>query len=193
MTARDGGFRPLTTVTARWSQEDGSGTEHLTLEQHGERITATAVITSVRGEKPFAAWYQIFLDSRWQVKAVSVHRTDSRWFIARSPEPGQWCDGDGLEMKNLAGCRDVLLQNSRFNLTPIIRRLRLAARDASEMDVMSVAIDTLVPKRMRQRISCLEPARLYQLEDLSTGYTSNIEVDSGGLALMDAADGVRIF
>ena len=73
MGARNGEFRPLTALSARWAHEGGCGTEHLTLERHGERITATAVITSAESEKPYAAWYQVFLDSHWQVKAVSVY------------------------------------------------------------------------------------------------------------------------
>lgn len=181
MTTREGGFRPLKAVTARWSQEDGFGTEHVTLEQHDERITATAVVTSARDEKSFAAWYQIFLDSQWQVKAVSVHRTDSRWFIARCPEPGRWCDGDGTVVEKLQGCRDIALQASRFTITPMIRRLSLMNGDTFEQDVFELPLETLVPVRRRQMITCVEIARIYQVEDIDSGSSQRINVDDSGM------------
>ncbi|MDH3742575.1 MAG: putative glycolipid-binding domain-containing protein [Hyphomicrobiales bacterium] len=185
MTAREAGFRPLTTVTARWSQENGLGTEHLTLEQHGERITATAVVTSPDGEKPYAAWYHIFLDSQWQVKAVSVHRTDSRWFIARSPEPGRWCDGDGTALTKLDGCRDLLLPQACFSYSPMIRRLALAQDQSKELDTVSLSLVTLAPARSRRRITCLQPASRYRIEDLDAASTLDCHVDADGLVAED--------
>lgn len=182
---RKGGFRPLTAVTARWRQEDGAGTEHLTLEQHGERISATGVLASDHGEKPYAAWYQIFLDSHWQVKAMSVHRTDSRWFIARSPEPGRWCDGDGTALTKLEGCRDLLLPETCFTFTPLIRRLGQTEDDTLELDTVSLSLLTLAPARLRRRITCLQPSSRYRIEDMDLDNALECHVDGDGLLVED--------
>lgn len=192
MTAQEGGFRPLTTVTARWGQEDGFGTEHLTLEQHGERITATGIVTSAEGENPYAAWYQIFLDCEWRTKAVSVHRTDSRWYIAQSPEPGRWCDGDGTAIEKLAGCRDIVLLASQFSVTPMIRRLSQACGATCEHDVFALSLETLVLVRQGKMITCLEPVSRYLFEDLKVGEGQEIGVDTDGLLLQAAGKFNRV-
>ncbi|NNE23656.1 MAG: hypothetical protein HKN11_13700 [Rhizobiales bacterium] len=192
MTAREAGFRPLTTVTARWAHKGSFGTEHLTLEQHGKRITATAVVISPDGEEPYAAWYQIFLDSQWQVKAVSVHRTDSRWFIARAPEPGRWCDGDGTALTRLDGCRDLLLPQACFPFSPMIRRLALPRHQSTELDTVSVSLVTLAPARSRCRITCLHPNSRYRIEDLDAASAVDCHVDADGLVAEDAGPFKRI-
>lgn len=187
-----GGFRPLTAITARWCQDDGPSVEHLTLEQHGGRITATAVVTSPGGERPYAAWYHIFLDGNWQVKAVSVHRTDSRWFVAQSPQPGRWCDGDGGAIGKLDGCRDVALLMTRFTVTPLIRRLNLAKGDARKLDVLALPLVTMAPTRLRQRITCLEPASHYRIEDLNDNTKQDVRVDGDGLICQKAGKFNRV-
>ena len=91
-------FRPLSKVTAQWVHIDSPGQEHLTLEQNDNRITATAVIASADPQNAFGVWYHLFYDDQWQIKAVSVHRTDTHCFIAQSRDSGTWNAADGSSL-----------------------------------------------------------------------------------------------
>ena len=174
-------FRPLKTVIARWIALEGVGSEHLTLEQNSGRITATSVVTGENRSGPFGAWYQLFLDRQWHLKAVSVHLTDSRWFIAKSRKLGEWTDGDGRRLDALAGCTDVDLAASPFTNTCAIRRLGLAAGESEDIDVAFLPFDSLEPRRVRQRYTCLEPGLGYRYENLASGYAVDLATDRDGL------------
>ncbi len=174
-------FRPLNTVTARWLSLEGTGSEHLTLEQNGGRITATAVVTGENGSGPFGAWYQLFYDRQWCIKAVSIYLTDARWFIAKSRNPGQWVDGDGRVINALSGCTDIDLAASPFTNTCAIRRLGLAAGESADIDAALLPFDSLEPARARQRYTCLEPGRRYRYENLANSYSVELTADRDGL------------
>jgi hypothetical protein len=174
-------FRPLKTVTARWLALEGEGSEHLSLEQNSGRITATAVLIGENGNGAFGAWYQLFLDRQWRIKALSVHLTDSRWFIVKSRKAGEWADGDGRKIDALAACTDIDLAASPFTNTCAIRRLDLAAGDSRDIDVVFLPFDTLEPRRVRQRYTCLEPGARYRYESLASGYTVELTTDRDGL------------
>lgn len=174
-------FPPLTKVTARWLALQGAGTEHLTLEQHAGRITATGVVTGESGGAAFGAWYQLFLDRAWRIKAVSVHLTDCRWFIAKSRAPGEWADGDGRPLDALSGCIDIDLTATPFTNTTAIRRLRLDKGRSADIDTVVLPFDTLEPHRARQRYTCLEPGRRYAYQSLTTGFHTELSTDRNGL------------
>ncbi len=174
-------FRPLKQVTARWLALEGAGSEHLTLERNDGRITATAVVTGENADGPFGAWYQLFLDRQWRIKAVSVHLTDARWFIAKSRTSGEWADGDGRTIEALAGCTDVDLAVSPFTNTCAIRRLDLSAGESQDLDVAFLPFDSLEPRRVRQRYTCLEPGARYRYQNLASGFAVDLTTDSDGL------------
>ena len=176
-------FRPLSKLTARWVQLDGHGAEHLTLEANAGRITATSVVTGTTDGVPFGAWYQLFLTSSWQVKAVSIHLTDTRWFIAKSPEPGVWKDGDGRRLKALDGCIDVDLSATPFSNTLPIRRLAPDQGASHELEVAFIPFDTLEPAKVRQRYTCIQPAGRYLYEGMTTGFKTELTTDNDGLVV----------
>ena len=185
-------FGQLTKVTAQWVRTDNPGQEHLTLEQNDNRITATAVIASADPKNAFGAWYHLFLDDQWQIKAVSVHRTDTHWFIAHSRDPGGWLDADGGALKKFEGCRDIILSATPFTITPIIRRLGLGEGDTAEHDVLFLPIRTLAPARTRQRVTCLKLNSRYRIEDLTAGGEFECDVDDDGLVVGQAGGFKRL-
>ncbi len=65
----------------------------------------------------------------------------------------------------------------------MIRRLDLAEGDAHEHDVLTIPLETVVPARVRQRITCLNKAGRYRIEDLKADTTIEFNVDRDGLAL----------
>ncbi len=186
-------FRPLSARTVRWRHCDGHGVEHLTLEVHDRRITATSVVSFDRAGKSYGAWYQLFLDTSWHIKAISIHRTDSRWFIARSRHPGRWCDGDGSVLRIFENCVNIIFTATPFTHTPAIRRLASSSGETSESDVLFIPLDTLVPTRSRARYTCIEHGALYRVENLVNETSMDVEVDQDGLAQKTCGAFERIF
>jgi hypothetical protein len=156
--------------------------EHLTLERHGRRITATGVMTAATPALSCGAWYQIFLDERWRPKAVSVHLTDSRWFVASSPEPGQWCDGDGRPLEDFAGCRDVVLPESAFWCTPVLRRMALAGGESKAAKIMAIDLAEAVPELMSLKMAIDREQRTVSLKMPPSVCGPAVEFDHDGLA-----------
>ena len=181
--AASGTFPIVTRHTVSWRRLDGNGLEHLTLERFDRRITATSVVTSVKSGDSYGVWYQVFADADWHIKAVSVHRTDSRWFIAKCPEPGRWCDGDGRALDALDGCLGLACAATPFTHTLAIRRHELAVGEAIEEAAVLLPFNSLEPARHRLRYTCLEPAERYRCENLDRGLSVELSVDHHGLAV----------
>ena len=139
-------FEQLEKRTVRWVNLINGGIEHLTLEKLPGKIVATSVLIGGEGSQVFGAWYQIFMDARWRVKAVSIHATDTRWLILRSPRAGKWCDGDGKALPDLDGARYVWLPDSPFAIMPLVRCVDLGRNDVSGRPAVQVSIETLQPR-----------------------------------------------
>ena len=174
-------FRPLQSVTARWCRLDGHGLEHLTLEKNANRITATGVVTADTPSLACGAWYQMFFDDRWRIKAVSVHLTNSTWFVASSPEPGQWCDGDGQPLDEFSGCRDVILPSSAFACTPLVRRLGVQTNHV--VPAIELPLTDLQPARSRYRLASADTEAAVCLHDMQCDRSLHATLDDDGLAI----------
>ncbi len=186
MNASKTGFAILKHRNVRWRNPENASLEHLTLEMHDNRITATSVvITGSAG-----VWYQAFLDDDWRIKALSIHTTGTEWFVARSPQPGSWCDGDGRELAAFTGCRDVLLPGTPFDLTPMIRRLDLGDGAQRDLNLLQVNLDVLQPVRVSRTLNCLRRGEQYRLDNPLTGNPCEFRVDADGLA-METSSGFR--
>ena len=180
-------FRPLTSVSARWCQLNGNGLEQLTLERHDDRISATGVIVADDGP---GTWYQMFYDSNWSIKAAAVYLTDSRWFIVRSPTPGNWCDGDGNELNELAGCSDLIIRQSAFCFTPTVRRLFSDVCDKQNLRAAAVDLGELTATPAEWQISVESHARQFQFADRTRSTFISTIVDQDGL-VVDAANAFK--
>ncbi|WP_132058245.1 putative glycolipid-binding domain-containing protein [Halorussus amylolyticus] len=170
-----------------WSPVDGIGIESLHLIEDSAGAAAESfVIGSVDGA-PFRIRYEVECDRRYHVQRVDVatlgRESESR--TLRADGGGKWSDGRGMEVSTLNGCIDVDISVTPFSNTLPIRRLELDQNESAEVQVAYITVPELQVKAVSQRYTCLEPigenGGRYRYENVSSGFTAELPVDSDGL------------
>lgn len=166
--------------TVRWSQEDGTGLEHLVLNADTDGALIESVVTGEDGDDAFGLIYRIECDARWHVTRFAARLTsgetlDLRREISESAA-NTWIDANGQHLDTLDGCIDMDLTATPFTNTLPIHRLRL---EEGERHVIRVYVHapTLAVSVAEQAYTCIEPNRRYRYEGLDTGFTAELTVD----------------
>jgi uncharacterized protein len=172
---------------ARWSQQDGTGLEHLVLEASADGIVIESAVVGENDAQPFGLVYRIECDTRWRVTrlalklaggaALDLHRHDGQ------DDSSTWTDAHGTPLDALRGCIDVDLTATPFTNTLPIRRLVLGSGERRVIRVAWVRVPELAVSVSEQAYTCLEAGRRYRYEGLDTGFTADLTVDSDGLVL----------
>jgi uncharacterized protein len=172
----------------RWSQQDGTGLEHLTLDETPGGIVIESAVVGEDAAHAFGLVYRIECDARWQVTrlairlaggtALDLHRKDGN-----NGDAHAWTDARGVPQDDLRGCIDVDITATPFTNTLPIRRLRLERGERRVIRVAYVRVPELSVSAVEQAYTCIEPNRRYRYEGLETGFTADITVDEDGLVL----------
>ncbi|MDR5801995.1 putative glycolipid-binding domain-containing protein [Caballeronia sp. LZ001] len=172
--------------TVRWSQVDGTGLEHLVLDDEASPIVIESVVAGESEAGAFGLVYRIECDARWQVTRLAaklaggatldLHRSDGD-----DGDEHAWIDADGSARDELRGCIDVDLSATPFTNTLPIRRLKLQRGERRVIRVAYVNVPALTVSAVEQAYTCLEDGRRYRYEGLDTGFTAEIDVDENGL------------
>ncbi|WP_250526665.1 putative glycolipid-binding domain-containing protein [Caballeronia sp. GAWG2-1] len=172
--------------TVRWSQADGTGLEHLVLDDEASPIVIESVVAGESEAGAFGLVYRIECDARWQVTRLAaklpggatldLHRSDGD-----DGDEHAWIDADGSARDELRGCIDVDLSATPFTNTLPIRRLKLQRGERRVIRVAYVNVPALTVSAVEQAYTCLEDGRRYRYEGLDTGFTAEIDVDENGL------------
>ncbi|MFB2553425.1 putative glycolipid-binding domain-containing protein [Ensifer soli] len=179
-------FRPLRPTEARWRAHDGQGLEHLTIRPFefgfGAGLRAEAVVIGAGEGRGFSCRYRIDCDERWQVRAVTVERTDGLVLDLFTDGEGRWWTTRGEDLPAFDGCLDIDLSATPFTNTLPIRRLNLAAASGrADLAMLYIPLDTLQPHCHGQRYTALQDGRLYRFEVADGSFSADLPVDADGL------------
>lgn len=117
----------------------GWGVELLRLA--GRRASSSAILFDAAGV-PFELTWELTWDADWIVRDVAVdavQRSERRTVRLRSDGRGNWSDGDGAALPELAACLDVDIWPTPFTNTFPIRRL--PPRTGERMPIRVVYIE----------------------------------------------------
>jgi hypothetical protein len=171
-------------IIVRWHDWSGKGIEHLVLsEGHGEIIAEAAILCTI-GDEDFGARYRILCDKSWRVRKAEIAQVGTGHTLELAGDgTGNWVDGSGTPMPQLAGAIDIDISITPFTNTLPIRRLHLQTGQSADILAVYVQLPGLTVTTDRQRYTCLEPDRRYRYESLDSDFTREIEVDDDGLVV----------
>ena len=177
-------------TTVRWSQQGGTGLEHLVLNE-AEAPGNIVIESTVVGEDEAQAYglvYRIECDARWQVTRLALKLAggatlDLHRRHGSNGDAHTWSDANGVAQDTLRGCIDVDITATPFTNTLPIRRLRLERGERRVIRVAYVRVPELSVNAVEQAYTCIEPNRRYRYEGLDTAFTADITVDEDGLVL----------
>jgi hypothetical protein len=169
-------------------QGDGSGMEHLWLEQRTNEIIADGTVILVENDLPQRIRYTIRCDLNWAARQVfvQVESTTEAKLRLNADGTGNWTRKPGRLLASLDGCIDVDIAATPFTNTLPIRRLALQPGQSAEIKVAYITIPELSFRMERQRYTCLErfpEGGRYRYEGLSSGFTAELTVDTDGLVI----------
>ncbi|MDR5762369.1 putative glycolipid-binding domain-containing protein [Caballeronia sp. LZ035] len=168
---------------ARWSQDDGTGLEHLVMDVSGKDIVIESAVVGESDAQTFGLVYRIECDTRWQVTRLALKLAGGAALDLHRQDGNTWRDANGTPLDALRGCIDVDLTATPFTNTLPIRRLALARGERRVIRVAYVRVPELAVSAAEQAYTCIEPERRYRYEGLDTGFTAEITVDADGLVL----------
>lgn len=164
-------------------QRIGLGLEHLLLSPRSARSALTAFHED--GE-PFTLTYRMDWDDRWQLHwadLVVERAAGRRTLTLRTDGQGNWRDGQGAALPELAGCRDIDIWPTPFTNSFPLLRSRLAISERREFHMAWVSAPDLTVKSQPQAYTRLSERR-YRFENLDgSGFTTEITVDEDGLVV----------
>lgn len=166
----------------RWRSEDGTGLEHLSLQQRDDVIVADGVVIGDCGDGPFGCSYRICCDRGWRVRSLELHAAGGDLLILTSDGGGHWRDGDGADQAQLSGCIDVDIAATPFTNTLAIRRLGSALQGRTGIPVVYIPVPSLAPRRLEQAYTPLADGR-YLYEGPIGSFQAVLELDADGLVL----------
>jgi len=186
--SRDEHTRRRAMKAARWAKQDGTGLEHLVLNEAADAIVIESAIVGEDEAHAFGLVYRIECDARWQVTrlalklaggaSLDLHRREGN-----NGDAHAWSDANGEPQDSLRGCIDVDITATPFTNTLPIRRLQLARGERRVIRVVYVRVPELSVSVVEQAYTCIEPNHRYRYEGLDTGFTADITVDENGLVL----------
>ncbi len=171
-------------IEVLWSQLLEQGLEHLILEQNDHKEANGLAIGSIKGVG-YRIKYQIICDAGWNAQNIRVEDLlNEKEIVLVKSGNNDWVDESNKTLKALNHCTDVDIMVTPFTNTLPIRRMNLALHESREISVMYVSIPDLSVSRLSQRYTYLSQEKdsgLYKYENLNSGFTSEITVDSNGL------------
>ncbi|HLY25776.1 MAG TPA: putative glycolipid-binding domain-containing protein [Aggregatilineales bacterium] len=166
-----------------WTPWEGPGLEHAQVIQNEAGVGVRSVLIGLKDDSPFEVQYQLFCDTTWATREVSLQTFDQKGISLKADGAGHWTTGAGIAIDSLEGCIDVDITASPLTNTLPIRRLGLLeAGQSAEIAVAWINAPTLTLNAVRQRYTCLGTGR-YRYEGLGTGFQAEITVDEDGLVI----------
>ncbi len=169
-----------------WRQLAGIGAEHLVLSMDGG-IRADSLSVGEIESTAYRIHYLIECDDAWNVQRMQIEDL-LHWkvgILSRSADD-HWTDGNGNVLGLLDGCSEVDIMITPFTNTLPIRRLDLQPGWSKDISVAYIALPGLRLSRSEQRYSCLsrdENGGRYRYENLQSGFTAELKVDTDGLVV----------
>jgi uncharacterized protein len=171
-------------IVARWQPWNSIGIEHLVLREGAREIVAESVVVGSADDSAFALRYRIRCDKSWRVRSAEIAPLGSdRKMEISSDGKGNWRDARGKSLPKLAGAIDIDLSATPFTNTLPIRRLKLTARQSTEIVAIYILVPALTITTDPQRYTCLTVGKRYRYESIDSDFARDIEVDRRGLVV----------
>lgn len=178
-----------------WAGEPGS--ERLCLTQSPCGVVAESAVSGVNDEVPFSIRYTIRCDAAWRVREVSIVDSDGAGGLTlRADGEGNWTDAEGTPQPQLQDCIDVDISATPFTKTLPIRRLGLQPDASESIQTVYIAIPGLRRRIVTQRYTCLSAdssGGTYLYENLTNGFSVELDVDADGIVLDYPDAAVRVW
>ncbi len=171
-------------IDISWRRIDGSATEQAIVfeEQTGLRLEGT--IHSAIENQSMNTQYRIETDRGWGTRSVWIkveQDQEKRELSLVVDLLLRWWDGDE-EIGVLAGCEFVDLQISPLTNTFPLRRENIPVGDSRLVTAAWIRFPDLALQPVRQRYTRLSEDT-YHFEDLDSGYSAELWVDSRGFVI----------
>lgn len=168
----------------RWRAVDAPGLEHVTHSPLPDGHGFRGVVIGIRDGVQFGLDYLLRTDSSWHSRELRVETTEGHSLHLHGDGKGNWTDGDGVEIRALAGCIDVDLSVSPLTNTLPIRRLASRIHRPCPIRAAWVPLPPLRPVPAEQRYTRTAPhSFLYEDLALYPGFSAVITTDSDGILL----------
>jgi hypothetical protein len=164
---------------ASWTTWDGKHAESMSLRWENEAWTATGQVASERVQ------YVLRIAPTWHVRQFLLFRDldePDLWLAIDARR--RWGEVNGAFRPELAGCADIDLGCTPFAATIPIRRLGLGVGESTEIDVISVDVETLAAVSTPTRYERNGP-HTWTSTSLPTGVVREFEVDDRGLVVIE--------
>ncbi|WP_137286525.1 putative glycolipid-binding domain-containing protein [Halorussus salinisoli] len=169
-----------------WESADGVGTEQLTVSFE-DGVAADAVTVGVRDD-PFSVAYHVRCDEFDRVRSVRAERLDGTDEIELEHDgEGNWTDGSDEPVSALTDCLDVDVSVTPFTNTIPIRRLEFEVGESHALKVAYLDALRMTVRSVDQRYTCLrsldDDGGRFRYENVESGFTAELPVDSDGVVL----------
>jgi hypothetical protein len=165
-----------------WKSTYLNTTEFLSLDI-GETIRAEGFIAGEAKGSPLHVHYQLVLDHAWNLESIKItEKTDCQKTISmHRDESGQWYKNK-VHVPEYDHCTDVDIIYTPFTNSLPINRLNLAEGETGEVEVIYFNLPDWKVEHVSQRYTRLG-IRHYKYENLTSGFSTILEVDEYGLVI----------
>jgi len=167
----------------RWGSENRKGLERLLIETGPDGIRAEGLVIGDRGSQHYGLRYALSCDANWVVREVSLDVQGGGSLRLLSDGKGNWGNGNGVALPELAGCIDVDISATPFTNTLPIRRLKLSQGQREAIRVAYIPVPSLVPAAAEQAYTCLVQNERYRYEGIFRNFEADLEVDAEGIVV----------
>jgi hypothetical protein len=169
-----------------WSNLTATGLEQLQLLYRSDEIIADGIVLGVEQDVPFRIRYEIYCDTSWCVRKVTITSLteDEQTIRLLADGSGNWTNEAGEELPAFKGCIDVDISVTPFTNTLPIRRLLLNCGESSDIKVVYIRVPEMQLSVEPQRYTCLEINNnegKYKFQSLDGDFTAILLVDSDQL------------
>jgi hypothetical protein len=169
-----------------WSNLTATGLEQLQLLYRSDEIIADGIVLGVEQDEPFRIRYEIYCDTSWCVRKVTITSLteDEQTIRLLADGSGNWTNEAGEELPAFKGCIDVDISVTPFTNTLPIRRLLLNCGESSDIKVVYIRVPEMQLSVEPQRYTCLEVNNSegkYKFQSLDGDFTAILLVDSDQL------------
>jgi hypothetical protein len=167
----------------RWVSEEEGGVEHLAFDARPDGFYIESVIVGQCDGTRYGLFYSVHCDPQWRTLHAYLKVTGGATLELTGDGAGNWHDGHGLALTQLAGCIDIDITATPFTNTLPIRRLQLSRGARQTIPVAYISAPDLQVERVEQAYTCVEPNVEYRYEGITTHFAANLPVDADGLVI----------
>jgi hypothetical protein len=167
--------------------------EYCHITTHDTGSTYRGRITGVVNDKPVCVEYELETDDAFHITSFNIRSfADGTENISLQKKNGQWMDASGHHLTQFDDCTDIDISLTPLTNTFPINRLKLNIGESKSIHVIYIDPVSQNLKKAEQRYTCLEIDK-YRYENLASGFTSDLTVDSSGLIVTYPGAWQRIY